>query len=205
LLARCLKTGLRPRQHVLVTPIVWPPTGTGTGDGGMYALEAAARRMEQEIPDVLAVNVVGGYAYADVHDAGLAFSVVTEGDDQAAKAALQELPELAGVRPPVTGPLRTLFELLFDVTEPVLRPIRRIVPPAGPLDLSVIVVFYNMRREAARTFILPPITDQRNYKPEKHYRRAPHRAEFPDKAHCVCRVHQGGSMGTFLSEDNSVG
>jgi YggT family protein len=49
--------------------------------------------------------------------------------------------ELAGVRPPVTGPLRTLFELLFDVTEPVLRPIRRIVPPAGPLDLSVIVAF----------------------------------------------------------------
>src|SRR5258706_8624853 len=95
LLARCLKTGLRPRQHVLVTPIVWPPTGTGTRDGGMYALEAAARRMEQEIPGVLAVNVVGGYAYADVHDAGLAFSIVTEGDDDAAKAALQELAKIA--------------------------------------------------------------------------------------------------------------
>lgn len=49
--------------------------------------------------------------------------------------------ELAGWRAPVTGSLRTLFELLFDVTEPVLRPVRRIVPPAGPLDLSVIVVF----------------------------------------------------------------
>ena len=49
--------------------------------------------------------------------------------------------ELAGWRPPITGPLRTLFELLFDVTEPVLRQIRRIVPPAGPLDLSVIVAF----------------------------------------------------------------
>ena len=49
--------------------------------------------------------------------------------------------ELAGWRPPPTGPLRTIFELLFDVTEPVLRPIRRILPPAGPLDLSVIVAF----------------------------------------------------------------
>jgi YggT family protein len=49
--------------------------------------------------------------------------------------------ELAGSRQPVTGPLRTVFELLFDVTEPVLSPIRRIVPPAGPLDLSVIVAF----------------------------------------------------------------
>jgi YggT family protein len=49
--------------------------------------------------------------------------------------------ELAGWRPPPTGPLRTVFEVLFDVTEPVLRLLRRIVPPAGPLDLSVIVAF----------------------------------------------------------------
>jgi YggT family protein len=49
--------------------------------------------------------------------------------------------ELSGWRPPVTGPVRTIFELMFDVTEPVLKPIRRIVPPAGPLDLSVIVAF----------------------------------------------------------------
>jgi YggT family protein len=49
--------------------------------------------------------------------------------------------ELAGWRPPPTGPLRTVFELLFDLTEPVLRPIRRILPPAGPFDLSVIVAF----------------------------------------------------------------
>jgi len=95
LLARCLATGVRPRQHVLVTPIVWPPTGTGTRDGGMFVLEEAARRMERDIPGVLAVNVVGGYAYADVHDAGLAFSIVTEGDDDAAKAALQELARIA--------------------------------------------------------------------------------------------------------------
>ena len=49
--------------------------------------------------------------------------------------------ELSGWRPPATGPIRTIFELMFDVTEPVLKPLRRIVPPAGPLDLSVIVAF----------------------------------------------------------------
>jgi YggT family protein len=49
--------------------------------------------------------------------------------------------ELAGVRPPATGPLRSGYELLFDVTDPVLIPLRRIVPPAGPLDLSVLVAF----------------------------------------------------------------
>ncbi len=95
LLARCLRTGIRPRQHVLVTPIVWPPTGTGTRDGAMHALEAAARRIEREIPGVLAVNVSAGYAYADVHDAGVAFSIVTEGDADAAKAGLRVLAKIA--------------------------------------------------------------------------------------------------------------
>jgi microcystin degradation protein MlrC len=95
LLARCLKTGVRPRQHVLVTPVVWPPTGTGTRDGPMAALEDAARRMERDIPGMLAVNVVGGYSFADVRDAGVAFGVITEGDDRSAKAALQELGQIA--------------------------------------------------------------------------------------------------------------
>ncbi len=95
LLARCLQTGVRPRQHVLVTPIVWPPTGTGTRDDPMRALEAAARRLERGIPGVLAVNIAGGYAYADVYNAGVGFSIVTEGDDEAARAGLRELAEIA--------------------------------------------------------------------------------------------------------------
>ena len=49
--------------------------------------------------------------------------------------------QLAGVRPPTGGPLRSLYDLLFDVTEPVLTPLRRIVPPAGMFDLSVVVAF----------------------------------------------------------------
>ncbi len=49
--------------------------------------------------------------------------------------------QLAGVRPPATGPLRSAYDLLFDVTEPVLRPLRRIVPPAGMFDLSVVIAF----------------------------------------------------------------
>jgi microcystin degradation protein MlrC len=95
LLARCLKTGVRPKHLVLVTPIVWPPTGTGTRDGPMRALEDAARRIEKTVPGVLAVNVVGGYAFSDVPYAGVAFSVITEGDEEAAKVALRELAGIA--------------------------------------------------------------------------------------------------------------
>jgi YggT family protein len=49
--------------------------------------------------------------------------------------------ELFGVRLPATGPMRSVASLLNDVTEPVLRPLRKIVPPAGQFDLSVAVAF----------------------------------------------------------------
>ena len=49
--------------------------------------------------------------------------------------------QFAGWRPPVSGPVRGGVELLDDVVRPVVTPLRRIVPPAGPIDLSVIVAF----------------------------------------------------------------
>ncbi len=52
---------------------------------------------------------------------------------------------LFGFRPPYSGPVRTVLDLLQDVTEPVLRPLRSMIPPlrAGGvgLDLSIIVAF----------------------------------------------------------------
>jgi len=95
LLARCLKTGVHPRQHVLVSSVIWPPTGTATREGPMHALEAEARRIEKKVPGVLAVSVAAGYAYADVHDVGVSFGIITEGDDTDAKAALQGLAKIA--------------------------------------------------------------------------------------------------------------
>lgn len=35
-----------------------------------------------------------------------------------------------------------LNSLLFDLTEPLLRPVRRIIPPMGGFDLSFMVVFF---------------------------------------------------------------
>jgi YggT family protein len=49
--------------------------------------------------------------------------------------------QFAGWRPPYSGPLRAAHDLIIDVTEPPLRLLRRIVPPAGVLDLSVLVAF----------------------------------------------------------------
>jgi YggT family protein len=37
--------------------------------------------------------------------------------------------------------VRTMLRILLALTEPVFRPIRRIIPPIGGLDLSPIIVF----------------------------------------------------------------
>jgi YggT family protein len=44
--------------------------------------------------------------------------------------------------PPRSGGLATLNRVVFDLTEPVLAPARRVIPPAGVLDLSATVVIF---------------------------------------------------------------
>jgi YggT family protein len=50
-----------------------------------------------------------------------------------------------GFRPPLSGPTRKILDLLDDLTEPVLRPLRALIPPlrAGGvgIDLSIIIAF----------------------------------------------------------------
>lgn len=50
-----------------------------------------------------------------------------------------------GWRPPYSGPLRTILDLIDAVTDPVLRPLRALMPPirAGGvgLDLSPLIAF----------------------------------------------------------------
>ena len=95
LLDRCLTTRVVPRMFRLNPPIVWPPTGTATADSPMRDLEALARRIEAEDPDLWAVNVVAGFSFADVRDAGVSFSVITAGPEHRARSALERLAGMA--------------------------------------------------------------------------------------------------------------
>lgn len=95
LLARALDEGVRPRMVSCSAPVMWPPTGTGTADRPMRDLEALARKIERESPAIWAVNVVGGYSFSDVPEAGVAFSLVTTGPEPAARAALAQLTNTA--------------------------------------------------------------------------------------------------------------
>ena len=43
------------------------------------------------------------------------------------------------------NPYNSIVQLLYQLTEPVLAPIRRLLPPAGMLDFSPIVAFILIR------------------------------------------------------------
>jgi microcystin degradation protein MlrC len=60
----------------------------------MRDLEGLARELERENPEFWAVNIVGGYSFADTHDTGVSFSIVTVGTEAVAQAALGKLADL---------------------------------------------------------------------------------------------------------------
>lgn len=90
-----IRGGPRPRMVMRHAGIVWPPTGTGTADTPMRELESAARRLETERPEFVAVNVIGGFSFSDTADTGVSFAIATTGDISAAEVALDELCALA--------------------------------------------------------------------------------------------------------------
>jgi YggT family protein len=44
-----------------------------------------------------------------------------------------------------SGPMASIFSFLYTITEPVLAPVRRMVPAIGGLDLSPLIVFFALR------------------------------------------------------------
>ena len=43
------------------------------------------------------------------------------------------------------GPMATVFSFLYTITEPVLGPLRRVIPPLGGFDLSPIVALIGLQ------------------------------------------------------------
>jgi microcystin degradation protein MlrC len=95
LLDHLLRHGQRPRTVYHQPPIVWPPTGVATADEPMRSLERMAREIEQRHPEIVAVNVLAGFAFADLPEAGPSFSAITLGDPLEAQRHLERLAEYA--------------------------------------------------------------------------------------------------------------
>ncbi len=95
LLQRTLVTGRLPKMNWRHPPLMWPPTGTGTAVDPMQSLERIARELESRFPDLWAVNVCAGFAFADTSDTGVSFAIASVGEESEAQVALAELETLA--------------------------------------------------------------------------------------------------------------
>ncbi|CAL1517215.1 M81 family metallopeptidase [Chitinophaga sp. MM2321] len=104
-----------------------PPTGLGTAAEPMKSLLMHAAAIEASDPDVLCINVMGGYAYADIPDCGFSLGCYTKGDTEKARIYLAELmalleENLISAYPPENS-LEEVWTILRnepDVTAPVL-------------------------------------------------------------------------------------
>ena len=127
LLQRCLTTGETPRMFWQHPPILWPPTGTGTANDPMNSLEAHARRLETESPEIWAVNVVAGFSFADTPDTGVSFVLATSGSEAAARAQLDTLARQA-----------LILQSLGNLTDPPVEAVLKQLHPLPP-GLTVLV------------------------------------------------------------------
>ncbi|HXC90206.1 MAG TPA: M81 family metallopeptidase, partial [Stellaceae bacterium] len=89
---REMLAGLRPRAACIRLPIV-PPTVTMLTAAGPYAemIDLGQQRMT---PEILNVSVMGGFAFADTADNGLAVVVTARHDKRAAAALARDIAEL---------------------------------------------------------------------------------------------------------------
>ena len=81
-------------QVHLPTKYVLPPTGVGSADDPMRAVLAAARAIEAADADIININVMAGYSYADVPHCGFSLSASTRGDPARATTHLKALAEV---------------------------------------------------------------------------------------------------------------
>ncbi len=92
-MARLLQGQIRPTAALVQPPLLLAPQATGTDDLPLRAVHARAVEMESE-PRVVAVCVMGGFAYADTPDTGPSLIVTTDDNPVLARRYAQELAEI---------------------------------------------------------------------------------------------------------------
>lgn len=94
LLARMIRGEIRPTMALVKPPLMPVPQAMATAEGPFKTIFARAHEMERS-GEALTVTVAGGFAYADVPEAGISFLVTTDDDPAAARRLADELATLA--------------------------------------------------------------------------------------------------------------
>ena len=93
LMMRILRDGVTPTQALAKPPMLLNILYHVTNAPPMAPILDAAKQLE-EAPNILAASVALGYPYADVHEAGPAFVVVTDNDPQLAQSEADRLSDM---------------------------------------------------------------------------------------------------------------
>ena len=93
LMMRILEDGVTPTQALVKPPMLLNILYHTTNMPPMEPILTAAKQLEEH-SDVLAANVALGYPYADVHEAGPSFVVVTDNDLHLAQYEADRLSEM---------------------------------------------------------------------------------------------------------------
>jgi microcystin degradation protein MlrC len=125
LLTRTIDGALRPVMALAKPPLLPAPQAIATGEGPFHTLMARAHAMERR-GEAVTVSVAGGFAYADVPEAGVGLLVTTDGDPAAARRLADELAALA-------WSLR--HEMTVRNTPPAAAVAEAIAFPTGPVML----------------------------------------------------------------------
>jgi microcystin degradation protein MlrC len=94
LLARTIRGEIRPAMALAKPPLMPVPQAIATAEGPFQTLFDRAFAMERS-SEALTVTVAGGFAYADVPEAGVGLLVTTDDDPAAARRLADELAMLA--------------------------------------------------------------------------------------------------------------
>ena len=79
------------KQIYLGSKYILPPTGVGTANDPMRSILQKAKEIEDMNPDILCINVMAGYSYADIADCGFSLNCCTKGSEEEALSYLKEL------------------------------------------------------------------------------------------------------------------
>ena len=94
LLSRTIEQEIRPVMALVQPPLLPVPQAQFTGRPPLRTLLDRTREIERG-GEVVAVTVAGGFAYADIPDAGLSLLVTTDGDAATARRIAADLADLA--------------------------------------------------------------------------------------------------------------
>jgi microcystin degradation protein MlrC len=94
LLVSTIQGEIRPTMALAKPPLMPVPQAIATGEGPFKTLFERAHDMERS-GEALTVSVAGGFAYADVPEAGVGLLVTTDDDAEAAQRLADELAALA--------------------------------------------------------------------------------------------------------------